>query len=218
MLIVKPAKLRGFLNQLRYPLYFLDYETLTLAVPLFAGTRPHQQIPFQFSLHVQDSPNAELAHYEHLHQERSDPRHPFTEQLIRLCNVSGSIIVYNQSFEKNRNEELAVKFAQHTAALQAINDRMVDLLVPFRRRWLYHPAQKGSASLKAVLPAFTRASYDHLAISNGRDASRQYGNFMQGNVREKELPLLWHKLKEYCKQDTYAMIMLLDVVQRYAHG
>ena len=100
-------KITDFLKTLKYPLYYLDYETLWVGIPLYDGTWPYQQIPFQFSLHVQENPDAELQHFEFLHKEPTDPRLDLTERLIPLCGNRGSIVVYNKSFEVTCNRDLA---------------------------------------------------------------------------------------------------------------
>lgn len=180
------------------------------AIPLFEGTRPYQQIPFQFSVHIQESPEAKLLHHEFLHKERSDPRHPFIENLITFCGQEGSVIVYNQAFEIARNNELAKDFPRYAFEINSITERMVDLLVPFKNRWLYHPDQKSSASIKAVLPCFTNLSYEGMEIGHGGEAMLQYGAFLEGNLKPDDLPFLWDNLIKYCGQDTYAMKLLLD--------
>ena len=212
--IIDQGNIKGFLDQLKYPLYFLDYETVNEAIPLFDGTRPYQQIPFQFSLHIQNAPNAKLTHHEYLHKERSDPRRNFAERLIGLCGKEGSVIVYNQTFEISRNNELAKEFPEHAVEIEAINTRIIDLLVPFKKRWLYKPEQKSSASIKAVLPAYTDLSYDELEISNGSDAMLQYGGFLKGIIDDDSLSHMWRGLTEYCKQDTYAMVLLLETLRK----
>lgn len=210
--LVDAENIRAFLGELQYPLYFLDYETLMPAIPLFEGTRPFQQIPFQYSVHVQQAPSSPLDHKGFLHQDQSDPRKAFVEKLIQDCGTHGTIIVYNQAFEIARNNELAADFPEYAESINAINDRVIDLLVPFRSRWLYHPNQKGSASIKAVLPAFTDLSYDDLEISHGGEAMRQYGAFMSGNLDASFWDALWGDLSAYCKQDTFAMVELLNVL------
>ena len=126
--------------------------------------------------------------------------------------TQGTIIVYNQAFEIARNNELAADFPEYAESIRSINDRVIDLLVPFRNRWLYHPNQKGSASIKAVLPAFTDLSYDDLEISHGGEAMRQYGAFMSGILDASFWDALWEDLSVYCKQDTFAMVELLNVL------
>lgn len=203
-------KFGEFLDDLVYPIYYLDYETVMSPIPLYDGTRPYQQVPFQFSLHIQKTPGGELEHVEFLHQDQSDPRKAFTEALVKACGKKGSVIVYNQSFEETRNKEMAAAFPEHAKALEGINARMVDLLVPFRNRWLYHPEQEGSASLKKVLPAWTDVDYADMGIDNGADAQDLYRDFVNGNMTDAEEKELFENLIAYCEKDTYAMVALIE--------
>ena len=214
--------LREWLKELHYPLYFLDYETMMPAVPLYDSTRPYQQIPFQFSLHIQKKSDTSSPlplsskHYSFLHRRCSDPRKAFLRKLLRFCKGKGSIIVYNAAFEKTRNRELALAFPKYAKKLEALNERILDIAEPFRRRFLYHPKQCSSYSLKAVLPAFSDLGYENMAIADGGAAMDAYQNFQKGMLSKKELPKLWRDLEEYCKQDTYAMLVLLHKIRTYA--
>ena len=211
--------LREWLKELDYPLYFLDYETIMPAIPLYDSTRPYQQIVFQFSLHVQKKSGFSFSsppeHYSFLHRYRSDPRKVFLRSLLKFCRRKGSIIVYNASFEKTRNEELALAFPKYAKRLRALNSRIVDLLLPFQRRYLYHPEQYSSCSLKAVLPLFSDLSYENMAIADGGTAMNAYQTFQKGLLSKEEELKLWHDLEEYCKQDSYAMVALLDTIRAY---
>ncbi|MCH8976427.1 MAG: DUF2779 domain-containing protein [Proteobacteria bacterium] len=202
--------IKEFLDQLEYPLHYLDYETIQSGLPLYDGTRPYQQIPFQFSLHIQDSPDTEPRHFEFLHKEMSDPRQPFAERLLSVCGNEGSVVVYNQTFEAARNREIASAFPQFADYLEAINARIVDLMEPFQKRWLYSPEQMGSYSLKYVLPTYTKYSYEGMEIASGGDASLKYLNFAKGLLTEEECNNVWKSLSEYCKHDTYAMVKLIE--------
>ncbi len=210
---IEPDNLRGFLSEIEYPVYYLDYETVRSAVPLFDGSRPFQQIPFQFSLHIEEAPGAQLKHHPFLHKERSDPRTAFVESLISTCGNDGTVIVYNQPFEEGVNNHLAAHFPHYAADLLAINARMVDLYLPFRKRWLYHPQQQGSASIKKVLPAFTNLSYIGMNISDGDDASQKYYRFIKEGASDTAAETLWQDLDEYCGLDTYAMQVLLQAIR-----
>lgn len=207
----KPA-LAAFLRSLKYPLYFLDYETISHPIPLFDQIHPYQNVPFQFSLHIQDTPDGMLKHTQFLYGYQRDPREEFCEALIAKLGTEGSVIVYNQSFEEGCNRELAEAFPQYAKAIYAINARMVDLLKPFQKRWAYHPAQCGSASIKKVLPAFTDLGYDELEIGNGMEASNRYLHFMQHGLPEAEKDKLLTDLTAYCELDTYAMVKLVEVL------
>ena len=204
--------LRSFLDRLKYPLYYLDYETIGPAIPLFDGTKAYDQIPFQFSLHVQREEYGELEHFGYLHKAIEDPRRSVANALIDLCGDEGSVVVYNQSFEKSCNNKMAAVLPEYKEGLLQINERMVDLLIPFRNRWLYHPNQAGSASIKSVLPAFSSLSYDSMSIADGAEASIQYQSFMEGKLNEAEIDSLWKNLSKYCALDTKAMAELTGVL------
>lgn len=211
--MVNKEPLREFLKSLEYPLHFLDYETFSHAIPVLDGTSPFQQIPFQFSLHIQDHPEGELRHVKFLHLESSDPRPHFTEALVEACGTQGSILVYNQKFEAKINEELSQKYPIFSDHILKINERMVDLLMPFKSRYIYSPKQNGSASLKVTLPTFTGITYDNMEIAEGTAASRIYLGFQRGKHSKAETMKMFENLSEYCKQDTLAMVELLEVLK-----
>ena len=213
---VEPQQIKNWLNLLEYPLYYLDYETAQLAIPLFDESKPYSQIPFQFSLHIQEKQGGELKHISFLHKEKTDPRRALAEYLVKHCGKKGSVVVYNQTFEKSRNAELADLFPDLRKAILAINDRIVDQLIPFRERALYHYKQHSSASIKHVLPAFTKLSYDDMEVHNGGEAKDRYLAFMQGKLTLAEEKALFDGLEAYCGQDTYAMVKLMDVLYKKA--
>ena len=210
--------INNFLGSLVYPLYYLDYETIFPAVPLFDNSKPYQQIPFQFSLHIQDQPGGELQHIEFLHMNNGDPREAFVQSLIRSCGDKGSVVVYNQGFESRINRELGLALPQHKAQLEDINDRMVDLWAPFRSRYLYHPKMQGSASLKSVLPAFVpELSYNELEIGDGGTASLMYLSCIKDSVPATEKEKIYDNLKAYCCLDTLAEVRLIEVLYQFSN-
>lgn len=186
------------------------------SVPIFKNSSSYQQIPFQFSLHIQENIGEEAKHISFLHKEKSDPRRALAECLVENCGKKGSIIVYNESFEKTRNKELSALFPDLKKDILAINERVVDLWKPFKNRALYHYKQQSSASIKNVLPAFSNLSYDNMDIHNGSEAMEQYLAFQRGKLTLKEEKTLFKGLEEYCEQDTYAMVLLMDVLYKYA--
>ncbi len=209
---VDKDRIKEFLDTLEYPLYYLDYETIQPAIPLFDNSGTYNQIPFQFSLHIQKEKGGTLEHIEFLHKEKSDPRRLFAEKLVDSCGKKGSVIVYNQAFEETRNKELANLFPDLNSDILSINARMIDLLKPFRDRVLYNPKQQNSNSIKYVLPAFTDLSYDDMEIANGGEAMDRYLSFMQNKLSEEEEQTLFSGLTQYCHQDTLAMAKLIDVL------
>ncbi|MEM9423331.1 MAG: DUF2779 domain-containing protein, partial [Spirochaetota bacterium] len=214
---IRPDMLRRWLDALRYPLYFLDYECCQSPLPMFDQSRPYQVIPFQFSLHIQPEENAALQHVSFLYMgdepggER-DPRKPFIHKLLEHCGSEGSIVVYNQSFEASVNRSLARDFPSYKEALFALNARMKDMHVPFGKYWLYSPLQRGGTSLKTILPIYTSFSYEDIAMNNGLDAMNAYLAFLQGAVPEPAE--LRADLEEYCRLDTLALYLLLVAIKQ----
>ena len=211
------SRIRVFLDQLQYPLYFLDFEAIWPALPLFDKSSPYQQIPFQFSLHIQSRKGGGLQHFEFLHTSTNDPRPDFIKSLIENCGNHGSVVVYNQSYESRINNELGRDFPEYKSDLAMINERMIDLLEPFRSRYLYHPDMKGSASLKSVLPALApELNYSGLAIQDGEMATIYYTRCIRNQIPDMEKIRVFNDLREYCKLDTLAEVKLLEVLYKYA--
>ncbi|MCL2094576.1 DUF2779 domain-containing protein [Candidatus Saccharibacteria bacterium] len=203
--IISKEKIKEFLDELKFPLYFLDYETLADVVPVFDGTRPYQQVPCQYSLHILRTPDGELEHIEYLHQEKSNPSRPLAEQLVRDLGESGDIIVWNQGFEMSRNRELGEMMPEHAERMKAINDRVVDLMTPFSRGWYVDKRFKGSASIKKVLLVIVpELSYAVLDINNGGDAQRMWMETVLEGKHDKEKVI--YDLLKYCELDTLAMV------------
>ncbi|MCB9996459.1 MAG: DUF2779 domain-containing protein [Rhodospirillales bacterium] len=214
---VDKAALNRFLDQVEYPAYFLDYESVQSAIPLYECSGPYQQIPFQFSLHIRQEKGAPLTHISFLHKSTDDPRRAFVETLVKQCGNKGSVIVYYKDFEASRNNELAQEFPEYAEALRAINERMVDIFEPFKQHMIYDPKQNGSMSLKSVLPTYTGLSYDNMEIGNGEQALQEYLSFVLEDTTDPQaLQKLWKDLEDYCAQDTYAMVELLDVLYEKA--
>lgn len=194
------------------PAQFLDFETIQFAVPIWKGTRPYQQIPFQYSLHTV-SASGVLAHREFLGLEGDDPSLPLAQALVTDCaQATGPVFAYNAGFEKSRIRELAHRFPQHAEALLAINERMVDLL-PIARERYYHPSQQGSWSLKAVLPAAVpQLRYSDLdGVQDGGMAMEAFLEALHPQTDAQRKQTLQQQLLTYCKLDTYAMVKLWQV-------
>jgi hypothetical protein len=214
-------KIAGFLKTLRYPLHFLDFETVYPAIPLFDGTRPYQQIPFQFSVHVVEGPGQEPLHHSFLSLEPSDPRKRLLESLRQVIRPEGHLVAYNQSFEMSRLEDLATLFPEHAEWVSHANARFVDLMTPFREFAYYNPSQRGSASLKAVLPAITGRGYDELTIANGSQASQVYLNAAFGirdgkEASDQPVEEIRTALERYCGQDTAGMVWIVEALTELA--
>ena len=207
--------IKQFLSELEYPLYFLDYETMSGLIPYFDGHRPYQQVPFQYSLHILESPDAELTQKEYLHRDNSDPSRPLTEQLIQDIGDSGSVIVWFEGFEKARNSELGEMLPEYKEAMEAINERVVDLMIPFKLKWYDDPRFNGSASIKQVLPILCpHLSYKELGIQEGGSAQRLWMEAILDEKRADQKDQILNDLIEYCKLDTLAMVEIYNCLRK----
>jgi hypothetical protein len=205
--------LRGFLDILQYPLHYMDFETFSTAVPLFDGTRPYQQIPFQFSLHIVRDNMAIPEHISFLAKGPEDPRQFFLTTLRESIGNTGSIVAYNKSFEMGILHDLGSAFPDYNEWVDVICNRMIDLLVPFKNFHYHHPMQMGSASLKYVLPAITGKSYEGMDIANGEEASLAYLDITYGGVPQETVEKVRADLLTYCKLDTEGMVWIVEQLQ-----
>lgn len=202
-----------YTQDFEYPLFFFDFETVMYAVPEFNFSRPYQQIPFQYSLHVLLSPNSKLLHQSFLGDGMVDPRPDLIEQMIRDLGNTGSIITWNMSFEKGVIAKLAIDFPDYSAALMNIHARIVDLMNPFRPKQaiVYSEAFGGSYSIKKVLPVLVpELSYSDLNIQEGGTASFMYGQMSL--LEDAERVKLREDLLAYCHLDTLAMVKIWERV------
>ena len=206
-------ELGGELDGLKYPLYFMDFETVNPAIPRFPGMRPYDQLPFQWSVHVQPEPGAEPEHHEFLAMDGSDPRRDFISSLCDVLGKKGSIVVYNAAFESQRLLELAGWLPEYSARIKKIQGRLWDLL-PLMRNHVYHPAFAGSYSLKSVLPALVPTmTYEGMEVGNGEDAGLAWESLLRGALDQAERDRVRKALLEYCGQDMLAMVRLLEVLR-----
>jgi len=217
---VNKATIRSFLDQLVYPVYYMDFETFgfTMPIPILDNMRPYRQIPFQFSVHVLQSPDSEPTHHSWVWDGEGDPRPVFLEQLKASLGEEGSIVVYNKGFECSRLRESSEVYPDYASWVDGVVGRIVDLLVPFRSFGVYYPSQHGTASLKAVLPALTGQSYEDLEISEGGEASDEFMRVTFGNVSEAERKKVRKNLEEYCGLDTMGMVDIVRKLERLLQG
>ena len=208
---IDKANIQDFVNSLEYPIYYLDFETMASAVPIFNNSRPYQQLVFQYSLHIQQE-NGLIEHKEYLAEADSDidPRNAFVKQLIQDCGTSGDVLVYNVGFERGKLNDLIELYPLYAIKINNIINRLKDLMTPFQKRWYYTPEMKGSYSIKYVLPALVpELSYQDLEIQEGGTASSTFTQMVlgafKGDIEKTKKDLL-----EYCKLDTYAMVKIIE--------
>ncbi|PLX13380.1 MAG: DUF2779 domain-containing protein [Marinilabiliales bacterium] len=209
--------IRSFVNQLKYPLYYLDFETLFMVtIPIYDNSRPFQQIPFQYSLHIQQVPGEKVEHKEFLAEasRETDPRTEFINKLIADIGNTGSIVTYNASFEMGKLKDIKEAFPHYSNSIDAINARVVDQMAPFRARHFYKPEMKGSYSIKKVLPALVpELSYEGMPIADGGAASAAFLKLLD-ETDQDVITKTRKALLEYCELDTWAMVKIQDVLNK----
>ena len=209
---VDKEKIKEFLNEIKYPIYFFDFETYQATIPDLVGIHPNQQIPFQYSLHILNE-DGKLDHKEYLGDGISDPRPDLIKQMLDDLGNEGSIIAYNMSFEITRIKELAYNFKEYNKELYNLIPRFVDLLIPFQDGYYYNKAIGGSFSIKSVLPALfpddPELDYHNLEdVHKGDEAAETYISFK--DMEESEYKRKRKNLLKYCCLDTYAMVKIYE--------
>jgi predicted RecB family nuclease len=209
--VVSKESLRDALESVEWPCHYLDFETVATVLPLFPGMRCHEQVLTQFSVHHRETFERECTHDEYLAEETRECQRELAEALIRALGTSGSVVVYSH-FEKQRLRGLAGRFTELRPALAAIEDRLVDLL-PIVRSNLYHPAFKGSYSIKSVLPVLVpELSYEDLEIGGGDTAITRFARLVRREILDDRVAEARASLLAYCKRDTEAMVRLHEAL------
>ena len=191
-----------------FPAYFLDFESIQFPVPIWKGTRPYQQIAFQFSLHTLGESGL-LSQTAFLDLSGDDPSEPFANALIAACGETGPVFVYNAGFEKTRIRELAERYPALAGPLLGIHARVVDLY-PIACNRYYHPRQQGTWSIKAVLPAIApELGYDKLdGVADGGMAMDAFSEAIRPGISAVRKSEIERQLLAYCRLDTFAMVRL----------
>jgi hypothetical protein len=229
---VDKPKMKQLFETLSYPLYHLDFESFPCPLPRYKGEKPYTQSLFQFSLHIQptiDDCDINANHIEFLASNDGDEREALTKKLCKSIGDTGSIIVWNASFEKGRIKELSNLFPDHKDKLMSIYERIFDLKDVVDTKTTFYKEQgypeskaklpnfvhedlQGSYSIKKVLPVFTDISYDDLEIGNGSVAMISYANLPNMTPDEKEKTR--SALIAYCQQDTWAMVEISRALRK----
>ncbi len=206
--IIDQAGIKQRLAELKFPLYFLDYETFNPAIPVHDGYKAYQHITFQFSVHVLErAEDQKLKHFEFIATGQEEPSRQLTEALLGVIGDEGSVLVWNKQFECGRNEELARLQPWAAKRLLAINERVFDLMELFSQGLYVDYRFRGSASIKKVLPILCpELSYAGLAIAEGATAMSKWFEMVSGQLSAKESAETQKNLLRYCELDTRAMV------------
>ena len=202
--------LAAALADVPYPRYHFDFETIVFAVPRWKSTSPYQQVPFQWSCHVEQT-DGSVEHHEFLDISGDDPRDDCARRIVELMGRKGDgvVVVYSQSFEETRLREMARDFPEHAAGLKRVIARLVDLLPIFRKHY-FHPDQNASWSIKKVLPTIA-PELDYTGLAEVRDGGGAQRAYLEAIItaNEDRRDDLQKKMLAYCGRDTEAMLRLI---------
>lgn len=211
---IDEKEIRQCLSKYQFPLYFLDYETMASVIPPFDGMRPYQQYPFQYSLHIMRTPGAELEHYSYLHRDNTDPTPKLSEKLASEIGDSGTVLTWNQSFEKGCNDRMGQLAPKFKKFYKQLNDRIDDLCIPFKNNHYVHKDFLGSYSIKKVLPVLApELSYADLEINEGGAAQRLWMGAVLDTKYVDQKDSILDDLDKYCELDTLAMVKIYEVLK-----
>ncbi|WP_412059520.1 DUF2779 domain-containing protein [Leptospira interrogans] len=201
-------------EKIRYPIYFLDFESINPPIPVYPKTYPFQHVPFLLSLQViRKDLFQEPENFHYIDDGIVDPRKGILEKLQEWILPEGTIVCFNDKFEKRCLDESAAIFTEYKDWLKSIQDNFLDLATPFWGYEYYHPDQKGSTSLKTILPIITGKNYKNLKIQSGQMANSEFLRAKTESMSENERKEVEKNLIEYCKLDTYAMILILRKIK-----
>ncbi len=229
---IDKEKIRLALSNIKYPIYHLDFETFPCPLPRFKGEKCYIQSPFQFSLHIEKEPGVcdkEKDHFEFLSSNPNiDEREELVKKLVEYIKTDGNLFAQNVSFEKGRIKELSEIFPKYKEELMAIHKTASDLLYIVKGNSTFYESigydkdeskkvnfydshLSGSYSIKKTLPVFSDLKYDNLDVKNGTEALVTYAMFK--DMSKDELESKYKALLEYCKQDTWAMVVILNKIR-----
>jgi hypothetical protein len=215
---INKESIKSFMSTLKYPLYFLDFESYQDSIPTIDGTKPYQQLCFQYSLHYLLEEDGELYHKEFLSDDyNGNPMYGLCKELCVDIPLDSCVLVYNQTFEKSRLNEMANMFPEFSEHLLNIKDNIIDLAVPFSKQDYYIKEMGGKYSIKYVLPALypndPTLDYHNLdQVHKGDEASNAYLSLK--NLSKEEQDILRNNMLKYCCLDTYAMVKLYEVLKQ----
>lgn len=216
---IEKENIQSFLDTLTYPIYFLDFETMQPVIPIYVGTKPYAQIPFQYSLHYIETEGGELKHKAFLAESGTDPRRALAEQLCADIPMGVCVTAYNKAFECTRLKELAALYPDLADHLLNVEANITDLLVPFQSGYYYNRAMGGSFSIKSVLPAIfpndPSLDYHNLeGVHNGSEAMTLFPKIKDMSPEEQKVAR--QNLLKYCELDTFAMVKVWQELVRIA--
>ena len=212
--VIDEVAVRNDLYQLVYPIYFLDYETYSWAVPRYENHGVYQNVVFQYSLHIKKDDHSPLEHYEYISKTQDDPMKEIAPNLEKVIGKVGSILVWNKSFEMSRNKEMGNIFPKYEDFFIMVNSRIKDLGDIFSKQMYVDPEFKGSWSIKKVLPVICpNLTYHGMKVANGTQAMTTWEDIVYGSKTQTEKEEMTKDLLKYCELDTYAMVAIWEAMK-----
>lgn len=204
--VVDKEAIANELNELAFPLHFIDYETFAPPIPMFSQYCPYEQIPLQYSVHILGAPHEEPIHRDFLHVGADEPTTSFLNSLEEHVGSFGTIIVWNKAFESHVNDCIARRIPSALEYIIRFNDRIYDLKDIFAKQYFVNKELRGSVSIKKVLPILTpHLSYSPLAVHDGATASLVWSRLITGQLTSEDRRRFYEQLREYCALDSYGM-------------
>jgi hypothetical protein len=207
-------EIRQMIGALEYPIYFLDYETVNPAIPLYDGHRPFQVTTFQFSIHVIDGDGGELAHYEFLADGSAEPVTALLTAMREVIDEEGGTVMVWSGYESTNNKNMGARSPEFAGYLDSVTRRTFDLMGIFSKGLYIDPKFRGSYSIKNVLPVMRpEMSYEHLRIKEGTAAAAMWLSLQDAQVLAEERDGIREGLLEYCAMDTMAMVEIFRMLK-----
>ena len=203
--------LRTWMQDVQYPISFLDFEWECYAIPPYKGMKPYDVLPFEYSLHVlHEDGTVDHEVFLSIH----DDRRAIAESLVEKVPAAGTVIAYNATgAEQIRIRELADQFPEYREPLLQMNARMKDLQEPFLSGLVYDVRMNGSWTLKQIMSMMDDPGYNDLEIRHGMDAVFQWRHLDRGEEQGENASAITRELKEYCGMDSYAMVVVYRWLQ-----
>ncbi len=204
------VQLKSLLDKIKFPTYYLDFESVSTALPLYENIGPYEEIVTQYSIHKFEMLNSNEEHFEFLADYTKDDRKFLSEKLLKDIGTEGSVIVFHAAAEKRFINNLIKALPEYSNELSAIINRIIDLEDIIKASY-YDPNFHGSYSIKVVLPTLVPdMSYEHLAIGDGQSATVAFAELARGKYTSQEACNIRNQLLAYCKQDTFAMVKIYN--------
>lgn len=204
--LIEKESITNELKNLVFPLYFIDYETFPCGIPRFDGFSPYDQIPFQYVLYILKSPDVEPELLEFIHTDSDDPSVYFADSLKKHIGNTGSVIVWNKTFECGINTQMGARLKEVKEFMDSLNERVYDLEDIFTKQYFVHKDFRGKTSIKNILPVVVPTlSYKELGIQNGGSAAESWNRLFMETISQVDKEKIIQDLKTYCGRDAYAM-------------